>query len=84
MKKNIVEGVGGVLIGAAVVLLLARLFRSGKAETGAEPPPTPVNARRAASSKQRASVASTTGKRPGRARAQTVREPTADAKPNES
>lgn len=31
VTKNIVEGVGGVIIGAAAVLLLARIFKGGKA-----------------------------------------------------
>ena len=38
IKKKIVEGIGGVVIGAAVVLLLARLVKGGKAADTAPVP----------------------------------------------
>jgi len=42
VRKNIVEGIGGVVIGAAAVLLLVRLFKGKKAESKAVALPAPA------------------------------------------
>lgn len=42
VRKNIVEGIGGVIIGAAAVLLLAKVLKDRKAAAEAKALPAPV------------------------------------------
>ena len=45
VKKNIVEGIGGLIIGAAAVLLAVRFFKGSKAESQAGTPALPAPAK---------------------------------------
>jgi hypothetical protein len=71
VTKNIVEGIGGVIIGAAAVLLLARVFKHNK--PAATVPAMPVAAEKATTA-----VAKTTAKPASAksARAKAVPKPT--------
>lgn len=42
VRKNIVEGIGGVIIGAAAVLLLAKVFKDRRAAEQAKTLPAPA------------------------------------------
>lgn len=42
VRKHIVEGIGGVIIGAAAVLLLAKVFKDRKAAAQAKTSPAPA------------------------------------------
>ncbi len=83
VRKNLVEGIGGVLIGAAAVLLLTRFLKGGKAARAEAPAPAPESVEQAApkpaapkraASKRAAPAKATTpvAKQPGRARTQTA------------
>jgi membrane-associated phospholipid phosphatase len=39
VTKNLVEGIGGLIVGAAAVLLLTRLFKKSQAAATARPAP---------------------------------------------
>jgi hypothetical protein len=99
VTKNIVEGIGGVIIGAAAVLLLARVFKNKRAKALAAPatPAAPEEARvpvRKARTRKAppaeavaAAASSPTDTKPAskrRSRAKAVTQPTAIPEPAES
>lgn len=97
VRKNIVEGIGGVLIGAAAVLLLTRFLKRGKAEAKAEaaPAPAPESVKRTAPKRAAPAKASAApaaaktakapvAKRPTRARAKPAPKPSTQPESTES
>jgi len=39
VRKNLVEGIGGLIVGAAAILLLTRLFKKNQSAATAQPAP---------------------------------------------
>jgi hypothetical protein len=90
VRKNIVEGIGGILIGAAAVLLLTRFLKGRKAVAKAEaaPAPAPESVKRTVPKRAAPAAAKTAkapvAKRPSRARAKPAPKPSTQPESTES